>query len=237
MRVLVIVPAFNEERSVGGVVREVLAAGHANVLVVDDGSSDATSSRAREAGARVLVLPFNLGIGGAVQSGYLFALRHGYDVAVQVDGDGQHDPREIERLLAPLARGEADFVLGSRFVGTSTYRAPAVRRIGMRIFSTTVSAIGGQPLLDTTSGFRAAGRSVIAYLAEHYPQDYPEVESLLLLKRAGFRIVEVPCRFRERTQGRSSITAARSVYYLVKVLLAILAGLFRAVPPRSRPSP
>jgi glycosyltransferase involved in cell wall biosynthesis len=236
VRVLAIVPAFNEERSVGAVVREILAAGVANVLVVDDGSTDATAAVARGAGARVLVLPFNLGIGGAVQSGYLFALRHGYDVAVQVDGDGQHDAREIERLVGPLASGEADFVLGSRFVGGSTYRAPAVRRIGMRIFSTTVSAIGGQRLLDTTSGFRAAGGPVIAYLAEHYPQDYPEVESLLLLKRARFRIIEVACRFRERAQGRSSITAARSVYYLVKVLLAILAGLFREVPRRSEPA-
>jgi glycosyltransferase involved in cell wall biosynthesis len=236
LKALAIVPALNEAGSVGSVVREIRAAGLADVVVVDDGSTDATARIAREAGARVLALPFNLGIGGAVQAGYLFARRSGYDVAIQVDGDGQHDAAEIGKLVAPIERNEADVVLGSRYVEDSEYRAPALRRVGMKIFARTVSAITAQRFHDTTSGFRAAGRAAIDYLAEHYPQDYPEVESLVLLKRAGFRVLEVPCRFRERAQGRSSITTARSAYYLVKVLLAIGMGLLRAVPERPAPS-
>lgn len=227
-----LVPAWNEERSIGAVVREVTAVEGADLLVIDDGSEDETAVRAEEAGARVLRLPFNLGIGGAMQAGYLFAMRHDYDVAVQVDGDGQHDAREIPKLLAPITCGEADLVLGSRYVGSAEYRAPAARRLGMQLFSATVSVLTGQELLDTTSGFRAAGKAAIAYLAEHYPRDYPEVEALVLLKRAGFRVRELGCRFRMRSEGRSSITPVRSVYYVIKVLLAIGVGLFREVPPR-----
>jgi glycosyltransferase involved in cell wall biosynthesis len=240
MRVLAIVPAHNEEAAVGEVVRELTARGDLDVLVVDDGSTDGTRREARTAGARVLSLPFNLGIGGAVQSGYLFARRHGYDVAIQVDGDGQHLPSEIDRLLPPLAAGEADLVLGSRYVEETAYRSTFPRRMGMILFSWVVSRVTRRRFLDTTSGFRAASRSVIDYLAEHYPQDYPEVEALVLLSRSGFRIVEVPCRFRERTGGSSSITPVRSIYYVVKVLLAIGIGLARRLPgseengPRAR---
>ncbi|HMB71589.1 MAG TPA: glycosyltransferase family 2 protein [bacterium] len=232
MRVLAIVPAYNEEDSVAGVVREVRETGLADVLVVNDGSADDTSRVAAEAGARVLDLPVNLGIGGAVQAGYLFAERHGYDVAVQIDGDGQHLPAELPRLLEPLGKGAADLVLGSRYVEKTEYRSPIARRAGMILFSSVVTLVTGQRLLDTTSGFRAAGRPVIRYLARHYPQDYPEVEALVLLRRAGFRVAEVACRFRDRTTGVSSITASRSAYYVVKVLLAIVIGLFRSVPPR-----
>jgi glycosyltransferase involved in cell wall biosynthesis len=232
--VLAIVPAYNEEKSVGGVVRELLARGDVDVVVVNDGSADATRDVALAAGARVLDLPYNLGIGGAVQCGFLFARENGYDVAVQVDGDGQHPPAEIDRLLAPLASGDADVVLGSRYVEQTDYRAPWTRRAGMILFSRVVSAVTRRRLLDTTSGFRASGRRVIEYLAEHYPEDYPEVEALVLLSRAGFRIAEVGCEFTDRRLGQSSITAARSAYYMVKVLLAIFVGLFRSVPaPRA----
>jgi hypothetical protein len=232
MRAVAIVPAYNEEASVGGVVRELLGRGDLDVVVIDDGSDDATAERARAAGARVVVLPFNLGIGGAVQTGYQFARDHRYDVAVQVDGDGQHLPSEIGRLFAVLDGGAADLALGSRFVGEAHYHAPRSRRMGMVVFSAVVSAITGQRLRDTTSGFRAAARGVIEYCAEHYPRDYPEVEALVLLRRAGFRVVETACQFRERSAGHSSITAGRSVYYMIKVLLAIAVGLFRRVPPR-----
>jgi glycosyltransferase involved in cell wall biosynthesis len=232
MRVLAIVPAYNEADTVGEVVRGLRALEGVDVVVVDDGSTDGTARVARAAGARVLDLPVNLGIGGAVQCGYLYAARGGYDVAVQVDADGQHVPGEIPRLLAPLARGDADLVLGSRYVERSQYQAPPGRRLGMLVFSAVVTAVTGQKVADTTSGFRAAAKGVLHYLAAHYPQDYPEVEALVLLRRAGFRIREVPCRFAERQGGRSSITAARSAYYVVKVLLAILVGLFRRVPPR-----
>lgn len=235
MRVLAIVPAYNESDTVGDVVRGILRLGGVDVVVVNDGSCDDTAARAREAGAVVLDLPINLGIGGAVQCGFLYAARGGWDVAVQVDGDGQHVPAEIPRLLEPLARGQSDLVLGSRYVERTEYRAPVARRFGMVVFSAVVSAITGQRLLDTTSGFRAAAAPVLRYLAAHYPQDYPEVESLVLLRRAGFRIRETACRFSERRGGRSSITAARSGYYVVKVLLAILVGLFRSVPPREGP--
>ncbi|MFN8176562.1 MAG: glycosyltransferase family 2 protein [bacterium] len=230
MRVLAIVPAYNEADTVGEVARAIVALAGIDVVVVDDGSTDDTARIAREAGARVLVLPINLGIGGAVQCGYLCAARGGYDVAVQVDADGQHVPAEIPRLLAPLARGEADLVIGSRWVERSDYEAPPARRLGMLVFSAVVTAVTGQRFRDTTSGFRAAGPRVLRYLAAHYPQDYPEVEALVLLKRAGFRIRELPCRFSERLGGRSSITAARSAYYVAKVLLAILVGLFRRIP-------
>ncbi|MDP6529398.1 MAG: glycosyltransferase family 2 protein [Gemmatimonadota bacterium] len=233
MRVLAIVPAFNEEGTVGGVVRELLARCDADVVVVNDGSTDGTSAEARRAGARVLDLPLNLGIGGAVQAGFVMALREGYDVAVQVDGDGQHDPSGIDALLAPIAAGEADFVLGSRYAQPGDYRAPIARRLGMVVFSAAVSAMTGRRLRDTTSGFRASGREVLAYCAEHYPRDYPEVEALLLLSRAGFRIAEVPCPFRERTEGRSSFTGGKAAYYMVKVLLALFVGLFRGTPERS----
>jgi hypothetical protein len=232
MRVVAVVPAYNEEASVGEVVRQLLARGGIDVVVIDDGSADATGEAARGAGARVVTLPFNLGIGGAVQTGYCFARDHGYDVAVQVDGDGQHLPSEIGRLLSALGAGAADLALGSRYVGEARYHASKTRRLGMVVFSAVVSAVTGQRLHDTTSGFRAAGRGVIEYCAEHYPGDYPEVEALVLLRRAGFRIVETPCEFRERAAGQSSITAGRSIYYVVKVLLAIAVSLFRRVPPR-----
>lgn len=235
MNVLAIVPAYNEADTVGEVVRAIRALGGIDVVVVDDGSSDDTARIAREAGARVLELPINLGIGGAVQCGYLYAWRGRYDVAVQVDADGQHVPSEIPLLLAPFSQGEADLVLGSRYVERSEYQAPPARRLGMLIFSAVVTAVTGQRLRDTTSGFRAAGANVLRYLAAHYPQDYPEVEALVLLRRAGFRIREIPCRFSERRGGRSSITMARSAYYVAKVLLAILAGLFRPVPSRDAP--
>lgn len=235
MKVLAIVPAYNEEDTVGDVVRGIREVGGIDVVVVNDGSSDATSARAREAGAVVLDLPINLGIGGAVQCGFLFAARGGWDVAVQVDADGQHVPAEIPRLLERLAAGDVEVVLGSRYVERSDYRAPLARRFGMVVFSAVVSALTGQRLRDTTSGFRATASPALRYLASHYPQDYPEVESLVLLVRAGFRIREAPCRFSERKGGRSSITAARSAYYVVKVLLAILAGLFRSVPRRDPP--
>jgi glycosyltransferase involved in cell wall biosynthesis len=231
VNVLAVVPAYNEAEAIGDVVRELRARGDVDVLVVDDGSEDGTAEVARAAGARVVVLPFNLGIGGAVQTGFLFARERAYDAAVQVDGDGQHPAREIDRLLAPLVRGEADVVIGSRFGADAGFRSPPLRRVGMRVFSAIVSAVTGRSLHDTTSGFRATGRRAIEFLAEHYPADYPEVEALVLLCRADFRVVETPCSFRGREIGRSSITAGRSVYYAIKVLLAIFVGMFRRVPP------
>jgi glycosyltransferase involved in cell wall biosynthesis len=229
-RRLAIVPAYNEAASVGAVVDEIRAADPGmSILVVDDGSRDSTADVARAHGALVVSLPFNLGIGGAVQTGYRYAERHGFDVAVQVDADGQHDAADLAALLEPVLSGEADLSVGSRFAGDErTYRAPLARRLGIALFARTISRITRQRVTDTTSGFRAANRRAIELFADDYPHDYPEVETTVIVVKERLRLVEVPVTMRERAAGRSSITAARSVYYMAKVLVALFVGLFRA---------
>ena len=230
-RCLAIVPAYNEEESIAGVVLELQEYDpDLVVLVVDDGSTDATAGCAKEAGARVLRLPLNLGIGGAVQAGYMYALERGFDIAVQVDGDGQHDARELARLMEPLLAGRADLAIGTRFSGPRSYRAPVARRIGIRMFATLVSLRVRQRMTDTTSGFRAVNRRGIRLFAADYPHDYPEVESVVTAARGNLRVCEVPVSMRPRVTGRSSITAFRSFYYVVKVLLALFVGLFPRQP-------
>ena len=228
-RRLAIVPARNEEASVGRVVEELRAFDpELDVLVIDDGSEDATAKNAADAGAAVVKLPFNLGIGGAVQTGFKYALEHGYDTVIRLDGDGQHDPQEIPQLLAPLARGEADVVVGSRFAdGNGDYRPPFARRAGIRWFARLVSLLTGQKLTDTTSGFQAVNARAVRLFAADYPHDYPEVEAAVMVVRHKLRILEVPARMRDRETGESSITALRSLYYAIKVTLALLVGIFR----------
>jgi hypothetical protein len=228
MKVLVVIPAFNEEKSLPGVIDDLRSTcPWADIIVVDDGSTDGTGGVARRMGVPLLALPFNIGIGGAMQTGYSYAERRGYDVVVQFDGDGQHLAGEIGHLLEPLAEGRTDIVVGSRFRSANGYRAPFFRKLGIWIFSTVLSRILGMRVTDTTSGFRAANSRVIRFFAETYPEDYPEVESLVLLHRAGHRIAEVPIRMQERTGGRSSITPVRSAYYMVKVLLAVFIDLLK----------
>jgi glycosyltransferase involved in cell wall biosynthesis len=231
---LAIVPAYNEEDSVAHVIDEIRAFDPGfDVVVVDDGSVDRTAGVAADRGAHVVRLPFNLGIGGAMQTGYRFALEHGYDLAAQIDGDGQHDPNELPKILRPVLDGDADLVVGSRFAGDDgEFRSSATRRVGIRIFARVVSAVVGQRVTDTTSGFRVVNRRGIVLFAADYPHDYPEVEATIMCVKHKLRLKEVPVRMRERTGGRSSITAFRSVYYMAKVLLAIFVGLFRryAVP-------
>ncbi len=230
MKSLIIVPAYNEEESLPGVIEDLRTnLPGVDMVVVNDGSSDRTAQITVEAGVTILNLPYNLGIGGAVQTGYRFARDHGYDMAVQFDGDGQHLAPEISKLLKPLVEGKADIVIGSRFLDTGVYRAPCFRRIGIWIFSFILSSIIGSPVTDTTSGFRASNRRVINFLARTYPEDYPEVESLVLLHRAGMAIAEVGVQMRERRAGKSSITPVRSVYYMVKVLLAVFIDLLKKV--------
>jgi glycosyltransferase involved in cell wall biosynthesis len=228
LRRLAIVPAYNEAETIGRVIEEIRTFDRGfEIVVVDDGSNDLTAEIARRRGARVLRLPFNLGIGGAVQTGYQYAFDQGFDVAVQVDGDGQHDPGELGKLLDPLLDGQADMVVGTRFAGPHGYRSSLPRQVGIRIFSRVVSLIVRQRVTDTTSGFRAVNRRGIRLFAADYPHDYPEVETTVLLSRHRLRLVEVPVRMRTRAGGRSSITAIRSIYYMVKVSLALFIGLFR----------
>ncbi|MBC7185663.1 MAG: glycosyltransferase family 2 protein [Calditrichaeota bacterium] len=237
-RILAIVPALNEERNVGRVVAQLRAHPRAiDVLVVDDGSTDNTAAVARAQGARVISLPFNLGIGGAVQTGFKYAQRHGYDIAVQVDGDGQHDVREIDKLLEPVLSGEADVVIGSRYKGAVTYRAPFMRRVGMVIFALVNSLIIRQRVADNTSGFRAFNRRAILFLARDYPADYPEPEAVVLLGRSGFRLMEVAVNMNQRLHGRSSIDSFQAMYFMIKVLLAVVVDLFRYSPQRGEQVP
>ena len=230
---LAVVPAYNEAGTVTGVVRAL----HErrpdfDVLVIDDGSTDATGAVAEAAGARVLRHPFNLGIGGAVQSGFTFALDQGYSYMVQVDGDGQHDPGEIARLIETMeAEPGLDMVCGSRFLTKdSGYPAPISRRTGIHIFAFLLSRIVGQRVSDPTSGFRLYNRRAIALFARDYPHDYPEVEAVLMLHFHRLRMREIPVRMFARGGGVSSISSGKSVYYMVKVLLAIFIGLVRARP-------
>ena len=231
-RLVAIVPAWNESGAIGAVVEEVKAVDpEIAVVVVDDASTDGTPDVAESCGAIVLRLPFNVGIGGAVQTGFRFALDEGYDLAVRLDGDGQHDASEIPKILGPVLAGEADLVIGSRFVdGSGGYRPPLARRLGIRVFARLVSLLGGQRVTDTTSGFVALDRRGIELFAEQYPHDYPEVEATLVALRSGLRLAQVQVEMRERTTGSSSITFVRSLYYIVKVMLALLVASLRRYP-------
>ncbi|MBI5102227.1 MAG: glycosyltransferase family 2 protein [Nitrospirae bacterium] len=233
MKTLVIIPAFNEELSIEGViddVREHLPA--ADIIVIDDGSGDSTAALARGKGAPVISLSYNLGIGAAMQTGYKYANARGYDIAFQFDADGQHRGDQFSALLGPLLSGEADICLGSRFREKGMYEAEFARFIGIRILSGTISLLMGQKVTDPTSGFRGANRRVIEFYCSSYPDDYPEPEALILLHRAGFRLVEVPVLMRKRLLGTSSITFIRAFYYMIKVILAIMIDLLKKVPGR-----
>jgi glycosyltransferase involved in cell wall biosynthesis len=221
------VPAFNERAAIASVIADLRALAWVDIVVIDDGSGDGTAAEAVRAGARVVTLPFNLGIGTAVQTGYLIAQDAGYEIAVQVDGDGQHPPSEIATLVAALQEGDADLVIGSRFLAPGAFRSTRGRRLGIAVLARIVSLAVGQPLSDTTSGFRAAGPRAISLFAAAYPHDYPEVESVVVAHRAGLRIREIPIQMHERRAGRSSITPIRSAYYMIKVTMAIAMVLLR----------
>ena len=230
MKVLVIIPAYNEADNIA----RVIASLHgefpaADLLVVNDGSTDQTGFIAKQTGlARVITLPCNLGIGGAVQTGFIFAVSHGYDAVLQFDGDGQHLAAEIPSLLEPLQKDEADVVIGSRFCSEQQgFRSYPLRRFGIRIFSVLNSLLIKQKISDNTSGFRAYNREAFTFLAETYPADYPEPEAVLLLGKNGFRLLEIGTLMRERQGGRSSIRGFLSAYYMLKVILGILMGALR----------
>jgi hypothetical protein len=223
--VCAIVPAYNEEKSIVSVVAELrLALPAAEVIVVSDGSTDQTAELALGAGAVVVSLPVNLGIGGAVQAGYRYALRSGFRIAVQVDGDGQHDPGELSRILDPIMSNEVDLVIGSRWLGRGDYVGSRARRIGMRVLTVLVRWRTGLWFTDTTSGFRAAGPRALAAFARSYPADYPEVEAIVIGARMGLRMMEVPVRMNARKYGRSTIGGWRSLYYMARVAMALVVG-------------
>ncbi|MCK4470539.1 MAG: glycosyltransferase family 2 protein [Anaerolineae bacterium] len=230
--ILAIIPAYNEEENIAHVIRGIkIAAPFADILVINDGALDATARVARRSGAGVLNLPFNLGIGGAVQAGIKFAWAHGYPFLVRLDGDGQHNPEDIPRLLQVVMQGRANIAIGSRFLpGHEAYRAPSARRLGIRYFSLMVSLMAGHRVYDTTSGFQCMDRHAIQYFARYYPQDYPEVEAHILTDKVGLQVVEIPVTMRPRRSGVSSIGLLRSIYYVFKVTLATLMAAFRAMP-------
>lgn len=227
LKILVIIPAYNEEGSICGVIEEIRALKtDMDILVINDASTDETECLVADMNEIVLTLPFNLGIGGAVQTGFKYAHDNGYDIAVQVDGDGQHIPGQIPLLIEAL-QTEADVVVGSRFIRTLGYTTSRTRRIGVHVFMLVNSLILKQKITDSTSGFRAYNKRAVAFLANYYPHDYPEPESIVMLGRNGFCIREVAVEMRGREHGQSSISALRSVYYMIKVLLAIFVDLFR----------
>jgi glycosyltransferase involved in cell wall biosynthesis len=230
-RVLVVMPALNEQGSVASVVAHVrTSVPEADVLVVDDGSSDDTGKLARRAGAEVARLAVNLGVGGAMRTGFRYALARGYDVVIQVDADGQHDPDELTSLLAALQ--DADIVIGSRFGGKGVYRARGPRRYAMVVLSLVFSCLAKTKLTDVTSGFKAMGPRAIRLFAGYYPAEYlgDTVESLVMAIRAGLKIKEVPVLMRERAAGRPSHSPVRSAVYLGRAGLALLLALIRRRP-------
>ena len=231
MRPLVIIPAFNEAKSLPAVAEGLRR--HApglDVVVVDDGSTDGTAAVAASLGLRVLRLPVNLGIGGAVQTGYLWAAAHGHDAAVQLDGDGQHDPADLAALLGPIERGEADLVIGSRFLTREGFQSTGARRAGIRWLSLLLRLRAGARVTDPTSGLRAAGPRAIALFAGAYPSDYPEPEAISLASRAGLTVAEVPARMRPRVHGESSIQGLLAPWYVIRVSFGLLWP-----PARSKP--
>jgi len=227
-KVLVIVPAFNEAGNVGLTVAEIRRhAPGVDILVVDDCSSDETIQEASQAGAWVVSLPVNLGIGGAVQTGFRFAHERSYDIVVQIDGDGQHDASFLKDLTDVIERGQAEMAIGSRFIDKSGFQSTLSRRIGIIFFVHLINHLTGVRISDPTSGFRAINKRLIAVFADHYPQDFPEPEAIVVAQRLKARIAEVPVKMRKRQSGHSSIGYVRSLYYMVKVTLAILLNMIR----------
>lgn len=234
-KILIIVPAYNEEMNIVRVVRDIRAAAdrltdtYAEIVVINDGSTDRTLAAAESTTATVIDLPYNLGIGGAVQTGFRYAYENRFDIAIQIDGDGQHDPQFIGQLIAPIRTGQHDVVIGSRFLDASRigFQSTFARRVGIKVFEWINSVIIRQKITDNTSGFRAYNKKTIALLADEYPADYPEPETVIMLGLRGYGIAEIPVVMKERQGGRSSIGSWASAYYMIKVLLAIFVNVFK----------
>lgn len=227
-RTLLLIPALNEQAAIASVVAEARRAlPGMDILVVDDCSADATFDYARQAGARVLRLPCHLGLGGCVQAGYVLAFELGYSTVVRIDGDGQHDPRDVPRLLARLREAGCEMVIGVRETGNPGFQTGLIRRLGIVFFKLILRPILGRPVSDPTSGFVAVNHTALEVFSHTFPLEYPEIETLVVLQRRRFRFEEVPCRMRPRQGGRSSITALKSIYYVVHVLLGVFVNVLR----------
>lgn len=223
MKIMVAIPAYNEEKNIFRVVQDVsYHHPEINVVVINDGSRDNTSFEAQRAGAFVINLPQNLGIGGAVQTGYIYAKNMNYDVVIQIDGDGQHNPKDLSKMLEVIERDEADMVIGSRFVEKTDYESSSMRKLGINFFSRFVSLVCKRNFHDTTSGYRAVNKKVIQLFSRYYPRDYPEVETIVYASKRGIRIKEISVDMDKRQGGKSSITPLKSIYYMLKVTCAIL---------------
>ena len=223
MKTLVIIPCYNEQDSIVRVIDNLKAnAPQVDYLIVNDCSTDSTEKILRANGYNYINNPINLGIGGGVQAGYKYAAQYGYDIAVQMDGDGQHDPKYLRKVVEPVMNGEADMVIGSRFLEKEGFQTSFMRRTGIKFLKSLIKLCCGVTVLDNTSGFRATCAGLNEYFSQHYAQDYPEPEAIIAAVKAGYRVKEVPVVMRERQGGVSSIRPLHSIYYMVKVSLAII---------------
>jgi hypothetical protein len=230
MKILIIIPVFNEEETLRGVILGIRTSlPQADILVVNDGSTDSTGKIAREEGVLILEHPYNMGIGATMQTGFLYALRNGYDIAIQVDGDGQHYPESLPLLIKPLIDGHANLVIGSRYLSDGGFKSTLPRRLGIKFFACLVWIFTRKRATDPTSGFRAMDRKGLELFSKEYPSDYPEVEALISASKKGLHFQEIPTRMRDRQGGTSSIGILSALYYMVKVTLSISIGFFRKV--------
>ena len=221
MKVLIIVPCYNEEKNIERTIEGIIKKGY-DYVIIDDGSKDASLEIARKNNYQVIHLSNNLGIGGAMQTGYRYAARNGYDVAVQIDGDGQHNVEEVEKLIQPIRDGLCNMVIGSRFIDNKGFQSSTMRRVGIRLLSWLMKLFSGQEILDMTSGFRAIDKSLIRRFSDRYPSEYPEPVTNLQVTKLGYKIKEVPAMMNERQQGRSSIFGIKNVYYMLNVIFQLI---------------
>lgn len=221
MKVLIVVPCYNEEKNIERTIEGIIEKGY-DYVIIDDGSKDASLEIARKNDYHVIHLSNNLGIGGAMQTGYRYAARNGYDVAVQIDGDGQHNVEEVDKLIQPIRDGACSMVIGSRFIDNKGFQSSAMRRVGIRFLSWLMKLFSGQEILDMTSGFRAIDKSLIRRFSDRYPSEYPEPVTNLQVTKLGYKIKEVPAMMNERQQGRSSIFGIKNVYYMLNVIFQLI---------------
>ncbi|WP_144940575.1 glycosyltransferase family 2 protein [Paenibacillus sp. 32O-W] len=233
MKSLVIIPAYNEAKNIKNLINQLKIIDNFNfdIIIINDCSDDDTSTICKELNIKVIDLPCNLGIGGAVQTGYKYADENGYDIAIQVDGDGQHRPEYLNDIIQPILQEKADMVIGSRYLEKQGFQSTFLRRLGIKYFSRLIELLTQQKITDPTSGFRAGNKKVIKLFSQRYPVDYPEPEAIIILSRNNLKVLEVPVIMSERREGTSSINWIRSIYYMIKVTLAILIDIFRKKTP------